>query len=80
MDSLEGDAVEESEGLVVGVEWLDDDDFVALVCRNLHSLRECFAASHAYQKFGNLDVDADFLIVFLNKSLAKFNQACRVGV
>ena len=79
-DGLERDAVEVGEGLVVGVERLHDDDFVAGVGRDLHRHGEGLAARHVDEQLGDLDVDADLLVVLLHHALAEFDQAGGIGV
>ena len=76
MDGLHRDAVHEGECVVVGIERFEDNDLVALVAGNLEREIHAFASGYGDDEFPDINVNADFPVVFFDKPAAEFNQTC----
>ena len=76
MDGLHRDAVHEGECVVVGIERFEDNDLVALVAGNLEREIHAFASGYGDDEFPDINVNADFSVVFFDKPAAEFNQTC----
>ena len=75
-DCLEGKTVHEGECVVVGVEWLENDYFVARVTSDFKCQVHTLATCNCGDELVNSDVDTDLLVVFLHKSLSEVHKTC----
>ena len=70
LNSLECKAVHKCECVVVGIERLKYNHFVSRIAGNLKSEVHTLASCYGYNQFVNCDVNADLLVVLLNKTFA----------
>ena len=77
-DCLQGKSVHEGECVVVCIEWLENDHFVAWVTCDFECEVDAFATCYSHDELVNCDVDADLLVVFFNETLAKLHQSGRM--